>query len=140
MRVVKEKMEKNEKNAGLNSTFTGVFVSHPESGVLIKATFDEKGIMLWGVVVDENKEMAVRISRNGSEVTFEVKWRGFMVRARKEFGYNLPGILNEHKFTHLYRTPIEYYKAVLSLINMLIEGEYEFAQSTFEAEQKEKEE
>ncbi len=140
MKVVNEKMVQNEKNAGLNPTAAGDFYKSAGEGVVIKAVFDEKSILEEALIVDERKELKVKITRYLDEVTFALSWRGFSVKLTKGFGTSLPGILYKDVFVNEFKSPIEYYKVLLNLIEMSIDKEYEKAQNEFELEQKENEE
>ncbi len=105
-----------------------------EKSVYIQTEFDRKGVLERAIVIDKAKEMKVKIIRDMSTVVFEVRWRGFSVRLVKDFGVNLPGFLEKKQFNNLYKTPLEFYKGVLSIIETLVKEEYEKAQEIYEKE------
>ncbi len=122
-----------------NSTPEGMgnFSESPKpGGKFAKVVFDKKCVLVKAIINDREKDLKVKIVRHGSKVTFEVKWKDFEAKLTKDFGYNIPPFLNEYEFTKLYKTPIEYYKAIVSIIENLAADEYVKAQKVYEEEQR----
>ncbi len=101
-------------------------------GVLIRARFDSTDTLEKALIIDEDREIKIKITRNLDEVTFALSWGDFSVKMKKGFGINLPMILSKHAFTHIYKSPLEFYKAILNLIKNSIEKEYWDAQEVYE--------
>jgi hypothetical protein len=106
-----------------------------QDGVVIKARFNDRDLLEEAIIVDEKRDLKIKIVRNMDEVTFETKWRGFQVKMKKGFGINLPGIVYRDMFEKNYRTPLEYYKVILNIMAKLIDDEYWIAQKIYEKEE-----
>ncbi len=130
-------MAENTKNAGQTPNAGEIFEATPAEGAKIKAKFDQYGVLEWAVILDEKKGIAVRITRSDDYFIFYAKWGDFSVQLRKEYSLILPGIFNKDVFIRDFSTPLEYYKALLNIIRMMVEEQYEIAQSVYEEEQKE---
>jgi len=131
--VLGEKMsEKNEMSAGISPEAGEIFVNEPAKGMFVRAKFDEQGRLVWAIAVDEKREMRVAVRHEMGDVTIMLSWRGFELRLKKGYGYNLPGILYQSSFTKVYKYPVEYFKALLLLVAEEAEKKYESAQELFE--------
>jgi len=137
MKMVNRKMAQNQTARKNKPASVDVFESHPSEWVVIKAKFNDRDILEEALIVDERKEMKIKISRYLDEVTFEAEWRGFSIKLTKGFGVNLPGILYRTVFVNEFKSPLEYYKVILNLVEMSVEKEYEKAQEIYEEEQEE---
>jgi len=117
-----------------NEKPTGIFNPFIIEGVFMKAVFDNNSVLKKAVIRDIRKGLKIKIKRYGSKVTFELKWKDFEVKLTKDFGYNIPPFLSENEFTTLYKTPLEYYKGVISVLEDLLGNEYVYAQKVYEEE------
>ncbi len=128
-----DKMAENKQTGAGSTPEAGeFFVNEPARGMFVRAKFDERGRLTWAYAKDEPHEIEVRIKQDMGDVVVALKWRDFELRLKAGFGINLPYMFYESAFTKVYRLPIEYFKALLMLVEDVIEKKYESAQSLFE--------
>ncbi len=103
-----------------------------EEGVIIRARFDNRDILEKALIIDENWDIKIKITRYLDEVTISIKWKDFAIKFKEGFGINLPGFLYKSMFLTLSKTPLEHLKGLLSVIEELVQKEYWKAQEIYE--------